>query len=108
MALSAPPLAPAQHRELKPGAVAVQLFAVTDVEEVPGHERGWRRSAPGSLPQVALQLDALATAGSVKVLQDRASGTRTDRRAAAALDYVRDGDVLVTWKLDWLGGSLPP
>ncbi len=56
----------------------------------------------------ALQLDALATAGCAKVFEDRASGVRTDRAGLqAALDYVRDGDVLVTWKLDRLGRSLP-
>lgn len=56
----------------------------------------------------ALQLDALAAAGCAKVYEDRASGVRTDRAGLqAALDYVRDGDVLVTWKLDRLGRSLP-
>ena len=57
---------------------------------------------------LALQLDALAAAGCAKVFEDRASGTRADRAGLhAALDYVRDGDVLVTWKLDRLGRSLP-
>lgn len=56
----------------------------------------------------ALQLDALAAAGCAKVFEDRASGTRADRAGLqAALGYVRDGDVLVTWKLDRLGRSLP-
>jgi DNA invertase Pin-like site-specific DNA recombinase len=40
--------------------------------------------------------------------EDRASGVRTDRAGLqAALDYARAGDVLVTWKLDRLGRSLP-
>ena len=57
---------------------------------------------------LALQFDALATAGCAKVFEDRASDTRADRAGLrAALDYVRDGDVLVTWKLDRLGRSLP-
>ena len=57
---------------------------------------------------LALQLDALMTAGCAKVFEDRASGVRTDRAGLqAALDYLRDGDVLVTWKLDRLGRSLP-
>ncbi len=56
----------------------------------------------------ALQRDALAAAGCAKVFEDYASGARTDRAGLqAALDYVRDGDVLVTWKLDRLGRSLP-
>jgi DNA invertase Pin-like site-specific DNA recombinase len=56
----------------------------------------------------ALQLDALAAAGCAKVFEDRVSGVRTDRAGLqGALDYVRDGDVLVTWKLDRLGRSLP-
>ncbi len=39
---------------------------------------------------------------------DCASGARADRAGLrAALDYVRDGDVLIVWKLDRLGRSLP-
>jgi len=56
----------------------------------------------------ALQRDALAKAGCAKVFEDRASGARADRPGLrAALDYVRLGDVLITWKLDRLGRSLP-
>src|SRR5208283_4315113 len=56
----------------------------------------------------ALQLDALAAAGCAKVFEDRASGARADRPGLRqALDYVRDGDVLIVWKLDRLGRSLP-
>ncbi len=57
---------------------------------------------------LSLQLDAMAAAGSVKVFEDRATGARADRAGLqAALDYVRDGEVLVVWKLDRLGRSLP-
>jgi DNA invertase Pin-like site-specific DNA recombinase len=56
----------------------------------------------------ALQLDALAAAGCAKMFEDRASGARTDRPGLQkALDYVRDGDVLIVWKLDRLGRNLP-
>ena len=55
----------------------------------------------------ALQLDALTTAGCTKIFDDHASGARSDRPGLQrALDYVRQGDVLVVWKLDRLGRSL--
>ena len=57
---------------------------------------------------LSLQLDALATAGCAKVFEDRASGARADREGLrAALEYVREGEVLVLWKLDLLVLSLP-
>jgi DNA invertase Pin-like site-specific DNA recombinase len=56
---------------------------------------------------ILLQLDALAAAGCVKVFEDRASGARPDRAGlGSALEYARDGDVLIVWKLDRLGRSL--
>jgi DNA invertase Pin-like site-specific DNA recombinase len=43
-----------------------------------------------------------------QVFEDLASGARVDRAGLrAALEYVRDGDVLIVWKLDRLGRSLP-
>jgi len=57
---------------------------------------------------LALQLDALAAAGCTKMFEDCASGARTDCVGLRdALDYVRDGEVLIAWKLDRLGRSLP-
>lgn len=56
----------------------------------------------------ALQLDALAAAGCAKIFKDRASGALADRAGLrGALDYVREGDVPIVWKLDRLGRSLP-
>ena len=54
-----------------------------------------------------LQLDALSAAGCAQVFEDHASGARADRTGLRqALDYVRNGDMLIVWKLDRLGRSL--
>ncbi|MFN3468111.1 MAG: recombinase family protein [Novosphingobium sp.] len=56
----------------------------------------------------ALQTDALHKAGCERVFEDTASGAKADRPGLAdALAYLRDGDVLVVWRLDRLGRSLP-
>jgi len=55
-----------------------------------------------------LQQDALCAAGCERVFTDTASGVTTNRPGlAAALTACRTGDVLVVWKLDRLGRSLP-
>ncbi|MEO1018423.1 MAG: recombinase family protein [Pseudomonadota bacterium] len=55
----------------------------------------------------ALQLDALKAAGCDKIFQEKASGAQRDRpELKAALDYIRDGDTLVVWKLDRLARSI--
>jgi DNA invertase Pin-like site-specific DNA recombinase len=54
-----------------------------------------------------LQLDALNAAGCEKVFVEKASGAQRERpELTAALDYVRDGDTLVVWKLDRLARSM--
>jgi DNA invertase Pin-like site-specific DNA recombinase len=56
----------------------------------------------------ALQKDALSKAGCERVFEDAVSGMKADRPGlAAALAYLRDGDVLAVWRLDRLGRSLP-
>lgn len=55
----------------------------------------------------ALQTDALSQAGCIRIFEDRLSGATAERPGlSAALSYLRDGDVLVVWRLDRLGRSL--
>jgi DNA invertase Pin-like site-specific DNA recombinase len=54
-----------------------------------------------------LQKDALEKIGCSKIFTDTASGASTERKGLdEALEYVREGDSLVVWKLDRLGRSL--
>jgi DNA invertase Pin-like site-specific DNA recombinase len=55
----------------------------------------------------ALQLDALERAGCERIYRETASGAQRDRpELKAALDYMRDGDTLVVWRLDRLARSM--
>src|SRR5215212_2856211 len=55
---------------------------------------------------LALQHDALTSAGCTKIYTDTASGAQTERKGLLeAIFYVRTGDTLVVWKLDRLGRS---
>src|SRR3954449_6967455 len=57
---------------------------------------------------LALQQDALTTAGCEQLYTDTVSGFVTDRPGLAqALSHLRSGDPLVVWRLDRLGRSLP-
>jgi len=56
---------------------------------------------------LALQRDALEATGCDRVFVEKASGAQRDRpELKAAIDYMRDGDTLVVWKLDRLARSL--
>lgn len=53
------------------------------------------------------QLDALREVGCERIFTDKASGVRADRPGLAqALDFAREGDTVVVWKLDRLGRSM--
>ncbi len=55
----------------------------------------------------ALQIDALTAAGCSKIFIAQASGSlREQPELSKALDYIRNGDQLVVWRLDRLGRSL--
>jgi DNA invertase Pin-like site-specific DNA recombinase len=54
-----------------------------------------------------LQRDALEKAGCEKIYSDQVSGRKVEREGLdAALDFLRDGDTLIVWKLDRLGRSV--
>ncbi|GBF27147.1 DNA-invertase hin [bacterium MnTg02] len=56
---------------------------------------------------LSLQKDALKAAGCEKIFAEKISGTKNDRpQLQAALDFAREGDTLIVWKLDRLGRSL--
>src|SRR5437764_8509452 len=54
-----------------------------------------------------LQKDALEKIDCKKIFTDTASGAKAERKGLdEALEYVREGDILVVWRLDRLGRSL--
>ena len=56
---------------------------------------------------VALQTDELKKAGCERIFRDKVSGAKTERPGLQeALEYLREGDSLVVWRLDRLGRSL--
>jgi len=56
---------------------------------------------------LALQIDALRVAGCERVFEDISSGSVVERVGLnQAIDQVREGDILVVWRLDRLGRSL--
>jgi DNA invertase Pin-like site-specific DNA recombinase len=68
---------------------------------------GYARVSKGDAQTTALQLRALAAHGVTKTYEEHASGGRWDRpRLHAMIEHLREGDVVVVWKLDRLSRSL--
>ena len=54
-----------------------------------------------------LQIDALKQQGCHKIFEEKITASTLDRpKLTEALNYVREGDIIVVWKLDRLGRSL--
>src|SRR5690242_21680062 len=68
---------------------------------------GYARVSKSDDQDPAAQVRALEAAGCRKVLREAASGGRWDRpELHRLLDQLREGDVVVVWKLDRLSRSL--
>ena len=68
---------------------------------------GYARVSKGDDQSNELQRKALTNAGCKRVFEETASGGRWDRpELHRLLDQLRDGDVVVVWKLDRLSRSL--
>jgi DNA invertase Pin-like site-specific DNA recombinase len=67
---------------------------------------GYARVSTGE-QNLNLQTDALKSEGCERVFTDRLSGATAERPGLQqAMDFVREGDVLVVWRLDRFGRSL--
>ena len=67
----------------------------------------WLRTCVPTGTESRPQKDALSRAGCERIITDVASGSKQDRTGIDQLnDILRQGDVLVVWRLDRLGRSL--
>lgn len=68
---------------------------------------GYARVSKADDQDTAAQVKALRQAGCKRIFEEKASGGRWDRpQLHKALEQLREGDVLVVWKLDRLSRSL--
>ncbi|WP_459989987.1 recombinase family protein, partial [Priestia megaterium] len=64
---------------------------------------GYARVSTG-LQNLDLQTDSLTEHGCTKIFYDKMSGTKKQRPGLEqALQYAREGDTIVVWRLDRLG-----
>ncbi len=77
------------------------------LEPAKGMLLGYARVSKGDEQTNALQVRALRAAGCRRIFEEAASGGRWDRpELHRLLDQLREGDVVVAWKLDRLSRSL--
>jgi DNA invertase Pin-like site-specific DNA recombinase len=82
-------------------------FAKAVSEPAAGMPLGYARVSKGDDQSNALQVRALRAVGCRKIFEEAASGGRWDRpELHRLLDQLREGDVVVVWKLDRLSRSL--
>lgn len=68
---------------------------------------GYARVSTADRQDTAVQVEALKEAGAQRVFEDYASGGRWDRpQLQRMMDFLREGDCVVVWKLDRLSRSL--
>ncbi len=68
---------------------------------------GYARVSNANSQDTTVQITALKEAGIEKIFEEKASGGRWDRpQLHRMLDQMRQGDILVVWKLDRLSRSL--
>ena len=68
---------------------------------------GYARVSTGE-QNLDLQVDALEQADCKTILQEKISGTISERpKLEEALNFMRDGDTLVVWRLATLASELP-
>jgi DNA invertase Pin-like site-specific DNA recombinase len=71
------------------------------------HLIGYARVSKGDNQSTAAQLEALREASCRRIFEENGSGGRWDRpELHRMLDHLREGDIVVVWKLDRLSRSL--
>src|SRR5690348_14061363 len=70
-------------------------------------QQGYARVSKLNDQETLTQIRALKTAGAKKIFEEKASGGRWDRpELQRMLDQLREGDIVIVWKLDRLSRSL--